>query len=365
MKRVAIIGAGIGAAHLAGYRTLSEHFEVATVCDLDLTRAEAMIGGDPAIALTDDLASVMVDPEIDILDNCLPPHLHFPVSKEALEAGKHVICEKPLVRSMAEADALADVVAATGLQVFPVFQYRYGPGLAQLRALIDAGVAGTPFVASLETHWNRGAEYYAVPWRGSWTGESGGAVFGHAIHAHDFLTSVFGPVAEVSAMLNTRVNPIETEDCAAIAFRMENGAVATSCVTLGAGDDTSRLRFCFEGLTAESGSAPYAPAEDTWRFIARAPREQEEIDAVLAEVGEVRPGFSGFLAAVSETIDGRGGQEVSFADGRCSIELVTAIYQAARNGKPVSLPLNEGDVLYAGLLPGEGFNKVKRHPTGG
>lgn len=351
MRHVAIIGAGIGAAHLAGYRSLPDRFRVSVFCDLDTARAEAAAGGDPAIRISDDLDTVLADPEVDIIDVCLPPHLHFPVSKRALEAGKHVICEKPLVRSLAEADALQEAAEATGRRVFPVFQYRYGPGLAQLRALLAAGLAGKPFVASLETHWNRGAAYYAVPWRGTWEGESGGAVLGHAIHAHDLLCSVFGPVAEVAALSDTRVNPIETEDCAAITFRMENGALATSCVTLGAGDDTSRLRFCFEGFTAESGSNPYAPAEGDWRFIARAPRRQAEIDAVVARVDAAKPGFSGFLDAVADALDAQGGQEVTFADGRRSIELVTAIYASARTQQPVRLPLTSGTELYSGWLP--------------
>lgn len=113
-------------------------------------------------------------------------------------------------------------------------------------------------------------------------GESGGSLLGHAIHAHDLLCHILGPVAEVTALTDTRVNDIETEDCAALAFRMGNGALVTSSVTLGAGDDTTRLRFCFEGLTAESGSAPYSPAQEAWRFIARASTSQSDVDRVLA-----------------------------------------------------------------------------------
>ena len=106
-----------------------------------------------------------------------------------------------------------------------------------------------------------------------------------------FCATSFGPVAEVTALTDTRVNAIETEDCAALALRMENGALATSSVTLGAGEDTTRLRFCFRGLTAESGSAPYAPAEDDWRFTARAPVTQAEVDAVLEEVPQGHAGL--------------------------------------------------------------------------
>lgn len=352
MISVAIIGAGIGAKHLAGYRALPDRFVVRHVCDLDLARAAVATGDDPEIALTDDLDAVLADTSIDLIDICLPPHLHVPVAVRALEAGKHVTCEKPLARSLAEVDRLEAAAAKSGKQVFPVFQYRYGPATAQLRALIEAGLAGKPYAASAETHWNRQAEYYAVPWRGTWAGEAGGAALGHAIHAHDLLCHFLGPAREVFAQTDTRVNEIETEDCAAIALRMDSGALTTSSVTLGAGNDTTRIRICFEGLTAESGSAAYTPAEDTWTFTARAPVTQAQVDAVLAEVPADMPaGFTGYLAAVADALTGRAGQEVTLADGRASIELVSAIYSSARQGRMVQLPITEDDPIYTSWQP--------------
>ncbi|MCZ7483962.1 Gfo/Idh/MocA family oxidoreductase [Rhizobium rhizogenes] len=351
MIGVAIIGAGIGALHLKGYRALPGRFTVKAICDLDLERARKLAEDDPSIKVTASLEEVLADDSISLIDICLPPHLHFPVALQAHAAGKDVICEKPLVRSLEEAHALLVSVRNTGRQVFPVFQYRFGHAMRQLRALIDAGLAGKAFVASSEVHWNRGADYYSIPWRGTWKGECGGATLGHAIHAHDLICHVLGPVEEVFAFADTRVNTIETEDCAAISLRMKSGALVTSSVTLGAGNDTSRLRFCFEGLTAESGTKPYAPAEDTWHFTARAPTTQQEIDAVLARVGTGLDGFAGFLEAIADAIEGGGGNEVTVADGLRSIELVTAIYKSVRQGQPVRLPLSEGDDLYKGWAP--------------
>jgi predicted dehydrogenase len=351
MIRVAIVGAGIGSQHLAGYRALPERFAVRTFCDLDADRVRGVVGKDDTIAVIDDLDAVLADPDIDLVDVCLPPHLHFPVSKAVLEAGKHVVCEKPLVRSLAEADALIAVAEETGRRVFPVFQYRYGHGTAQIRALIDAGLAGKAYAASLETHWNRGPDYYTVPWRGTWAGESGGAVLGHAIHNHDLLCSVFGPVAELSASTATRVNAIEVEDCGAILMTHESGALSTSSITLGSATEISRLRFTFEGFTAESGTAPYAPAAEAWTFTARAPYEQAAIDAVLASIDTQLAGYTGFFDAIADALEARGGTEVTLEDGRRSIELVAAVYHAARTGQRVSLPLSQADPLYESWLP--------------
>ena len=160
-----------------------------------------------------------------------------------------------------------------------------------------------------------------------------------------------GPVAGLSAICATRVNDIETEDCAAINFEMQNGALATSSITLGAATDTSRLRFVFEGLTATSGIAPYAPAAATWEFKARDPIVQTDIDAVLASVTAGASGFSGFFEALFDALNGKPGREVLLADGRRSLELVSAIYYSAKTGRKVILPLGPENSVYDSWVP--------------
>lgn len=348
MIRVAIIGAGIGAEHLAGYRSLPDRYTVTLLCDRDLARAEALAAGE--VATCADMAEVLADPAIDLVDICLPPHLHAATAIAALDAGKHVVCEKPMTCSLAEARDLGAAVAASDRVFSPVFQYRFGPATAQLDALIAAGLAGPPVTASLETHWDRNADYYATGWRGTWAGEAGGAVLGHAIHSHDLLCRYFGPVASVQAELATRVNPIETDDCAAILLSFENGALATSSVTLGAAGNETRLRLVFRDLTVTSGTAPYAPANGPWRFTARDPARQPEVDAIVARTGALS-GFAGYLAALAQAIDGEDGAAVRFDDGLRSIELVTAIYAAARSGARVPLPVAADHALFAGWRP--------------
>ena len=350
MRRIAILGAGIGREHLAALLDLPERWEVAALCDLDLERAREVALG--RVPVSDDPEALIADASVDVIDVCLPPHLHHDVSTRALEAGRHVVCEKPLVPSLAEADALLATAARTGRHLFPVFQYRYGPAMDRLRALMEAGLAGRAYTAALETHWDRRTDYYAVPWRGTWAGENGGAVLGHAIHNHDLLTTILGPVASVQASVATRVNEIEVEDCAAIALTLASGAVATSSITLGAAGDTSRLRIAFERLTVESGTAPYAPAEDVWTFTARDRADQAHVEEVLRGVPKGLSGYRGFFAAVADALEGDGARAVPAEAGRASIELVAAIYASARSGERVGLPQGEGSALYRGWRPG-------------
>ncbi|HCD63978.1 MAG TPA: gfo/Idh/MocA family oxidoreductase [Alphaproteobacteria bacterium] len=349
--RVGIVGAGIGAEHFQAYLALTDRFEVRYMCDLDDARAAQAVSGRKAVTITRNLDQILADPEIDLVDICLPPHLHLSACSAALQAGKDVICEKPLVASLAEADQLADMMQQTGRKVFPVFQYRYGAGAAKLQKLMAVGLAGTPLVGSLETHWHRDEAYYAVDWRGSWAGERGGAILGHAIHIHDWLSFAFGEIDSVFAYLATRVNEIEVEDCASLSIRMRSGALITSSVTLGAATDTSRLRFCFSGLTAESGLEPYKLADSDWQFIARAPQRQAEIESVLADLTPPLSGFQGLFAAIYDHLVSGQGDIVSFADGRRSIEFVTAVYRSAHEGKQIHLPLKEDDPLYHSWVP--------------
>jgi len=349
-RQVAIIGAGIGREHLAAFRQLPQRFHASTLCDLDAARAQEVLATTDT-AYSDSFDDVLADASIDLIDICLPPHLHYDHCERALLAGKSVICEKPLVSSIKDADALIALCKKTGQSIFPVFQYRYGLGGLQMRKLIESDLTGKAFTGTLETHWHRDAAYYDPPWRGTWAGEQGGAVLNHAIHMHDWLSFIFGPVASVYAELATRVNDIEVEDCAAITLRMQSGALVTSSITLGAADDTSRLRFCFEGLTAESGSNPYAPAEGEWTFTARAPFEQKHIDHALAEIQIPPTSYVGLFTAIADALDGQPGNEVTLLDGRQSMEFVSAVYASAREKRPIQLPLTSSHSSYNGWAP--------------
>lgn len=351
--KVAVIGAGIGAAHIEGFAALPDLFEMATVCDLDEAKAKDAIKGLPNCKIVSDYKDVIADPDIDIIDICLPPHFHFPVMMEALAAGKHVICEKPLTTSLAEADQVVARSKETGKLVFPVFQYRYCKGYQKLKRLINADMTGKPYVASMETHWQRGADYYAVPWRGKWATEQGGSTVGHAIHIHNLMTHALGKVVKVAAFLDTKVNPIETEDCCAISMQMESGALVTSSITLGAAGGLSRMRICYEHVTVESASPqPFRIEAGEWVFTATDPSRQAEFDAITAPDESGARWFHAMWEDVHKVLTGNNDVQVpNLEDGRHSIEFITATYQAARDNVVVSLPLDASNRLYNGWAP--------------
>ena len=227
-------------------------------------------------------------------------------------------------------------------------------GFSKLKILIKSGLAGKPLIGTLETHWNRGKDYYSKAWRGTWKGEQGGAILSHAIHIHDLVSMILGPVSSIYAKLSTRVNKIEVEDCAALSIEMENGSLVTSSITLGAANNTSRLRFCFEGLTVESGAStdkPYNPADDEWKFLAREPVNQKEIDELINKVTPTHSWYAGLFNEIANKLDGIESDEVKLIDARKSLEFVTAVYNSSRTGKSVTLPVNKDNPLYESWLP--------------
>lgn len=348
---MAVLGAGIGRAHVEALIRLPDRFRVIAVCDLNAERGGEIAALAERCRIETDIEDVLRATDVDIVVVCLPPALHTPTTVDALEAGKHVVCEKPFALSLEAADRMIQAARASGRTLAPVFQYRHGHGYRQLRHLVSTGLAGRALTVSLETHWNRDADYYSVPWRGTWAGEGGGAILSHAIHIHDMLTHALGPVTRATASLATRVNDIEVDDCAALTLELAGGALATSSITLGAADNTSRLRFCFSGVTAESGLDPYRPGRAPWTFTARPPTEQSVIDASIRSVAAAPESYEGFYAELDRSLRGETAEGASLDDARRSIELVTALYRSARTGASVALPIGADDPGYTGWAP--------------
>ncbi len=352
---VAIVGCGIGRAHIAqGYARYSDKFRVTALCDVDPGRLGA-VGDEFAVPRrTGSFEDVLGMADVDIIDICTPPHLHATQVLMALAAGKEVVCEKPLAGSLAEVDRVIAAETEAPGRVMPVFQYRYGDGVQKARRIIASGIAGKPYLATVETAWKRTPEYYAAPWRGRWSTELGGVLLTHAIHAHDLMTFLMGPAASVFARIATQVNPIETEDCAVASLVMQSGALVSLAATLGSQREITRLRLCFEHVTFESAQMPYAPGDDPWEITAASPESEKRIADVLAGHRTVASRFEGLLGAYHAALAAGSALPVTLADARCSIELVTALYHSAATGVAATLPLGPDHPAYHGWRPAAG-----------
>ncbi|KQV30782.1 oxidoreductase [Rhizobium sp. Root1203] len=350
--RVGVVGAGIASRHLTGFAWNRELFEVPVLCSLDEERGKALCEEFTIPDYTQDVETLIRRADIDVVDICTPPSSHFEICRRAIDAGKHVICEKPLFGSIAEVDEMSRFVArAEGLTLMPIFQYRYGSGVQKLKMLIELGLTGSPFLTTIETHWWRGPDYYAVPWRGKWETELGGGLLGHAIHAHDMLNYVHGGCAEVFSYGATLVNPIEVEDTAALSVKMKNGSLASLSMTLGSREEISRLRFCFSDLVVESIVEPYTMGRDPWTFVAGDKQHQTRIDEALAGYVYKEDGYTRQFELFHQALMRGDEPPVTLEDARNSLELVTAAYHSQRTGVPTPLPILSDHPLYRSWLP--------------
>lgn len=349
---VAVVGCGIGEEHIAsGYRLNAGKFRVVAICDLNQQRLEE-VGDQFGIARrTSRFEDILDMDDVDIVDICTPPGVHFDQIIAALAAGKNVVCEKPLVGSLKRMDeVMAAERQASGL-LMPVFQYRFGNGIEQVRRIIDSGLAGKPYVATAETFWLRDADYYAVPWRGKWATELGGTLMGHAIHIHDLLLYLMGPVSALFGRTATRVNDIEVEDCASASVLFESGALATMSATLGSKEQYSRLRLAFENVSFESDHAPYEPGTKPWRIVPANAGIGARIEALLADWQDVAPGYATQFARLHDAITTGAPLPVTSADARRSLEIATAFYHSAETSADVKLPIGPDHPGYDSWIP--------------
>jgi len=349
--KVAVVGGGVGRVHVRSYQALPEFFEVVAVCDLEAEKAQQMASEGNVPYWTTDLSSIYQRKALDVLDFCTPPYQHYEQIMKALAAGKHVVCEKPLVGSLAQVDQVIEASRMSEKLVVPILQYRFGRGLQKLKRLVDHGISGQPYLSTVEVAWRRREDYYSAPWRGKWETELGGTLLTHAIHHLDMLYYIVGPVRSVYARTASLVNPTEVEDSASVSLEMENGSLATLSSTLGSAHEISRLRFCFQNLTAESNPKPYSTSDDPWVFTGDSDDITERIATTLVDFPPGRPVFEEQFANLHAAICDGEALAVGLGDARNLLEVMTAIYESAQTDRSVSLPIPTDHSKYVGWAP--------------
>src|SRR5947209_17745814 len=145
--RVGVLGAGAWAraAHVPGWRR-DPRCEVAAVCDVEVDRAREFARQFGIPEATDDWQGLVARPDLDIIDVATPSHTHFELAWAALEAGKNVLCEKPVAFDFRDTLRAAELARRKGLKTKLGFTFRYSPGVRYAKSLLDEGFVGTPFI---------------------------------------------------------------------------------------------------------------------------------------------------------------------------------------------------------------------------
>lgn len=211
----AVIGCGlIVKNHLKALKNI-EYAACEAVCDIVPQKAQETAGAYGIPSVYTDYRELLKRDDIDVVHICTPHYLHAQMAVDALKAGKHVLCEKPMALTVEDAKRMAEARDGSKKQLGICFQNRYNESSKYMKDLIDSRELGRVTGARGQVTWDRKPEYYTTsPWRGRWALEGGGVLINQAIHTFDLLQWLAGPVAFVEAGIATRrlKEAIEVED---------------------------------------------------------------------------------------------------------------------------------------------------------
>lgn len=337
--RIALVGCG---------RISKNHFDaisrvagltVTAVCDTVEARAREA-GERLGASWYTDYAKMLREAPCDAVTLATPSGLHPAHGVLAARAGKHVICEKPMATSLAGADDLVRACDDAGVQLFVVKQNRLNPAIQLLRRAVDKGRFGRLYAVNTTVWWARPQEYYEqAPWRGTWEFD-GGALLNQASHYVDLVQWLVGPVESVIAKTATLARRIEAEDTGMAILKFRSGALGCIQVTMLTYPKNleGSITILGEKGTAKIGGTAVNKVEH-WMFS-----DYDDDDKLIEQAATAPPnvygfGHEGYYRNVLAALRGERRADTDGRGGRKSLELILAIYESARTGREVALPL--------------------------
>jgi len=277
-----------------------------------------------------------------------PHRLHVPVAIDALQAGLHVLIEKPLASEKAEAEKLFRIPAARRKIVALMFNQRTDPAHCEIKRWIASGKLGPiQRIQWTMTHWFRTESYYRQGgWRATWAGEGGGVLLNQCPHQLDLLCWWFGSPKRVHGFCRYgRYHRIETEDEVTAYLEYPGGATATLIASTGETPGTNRLEICADRgrVVLEGRNLEFLRNRIPTRRYSKNSQilfSQPQTDRITRVFPDGGPQHRGILDNFSAAIR-RGVPVIAPArQGLDSLELANAILLSSHLGRPVKLPLS-------------------------
>ena len=337
--RIAFSGCGrISKNHFEAIARI-DGLELASVSDIDAERA-ALAGEQWKVPYFTSYEKMLAEMTADVVAIATPSGLHPAQGIAAARAGKHVVTEKPMAISLTGADELVKACDAAGVHLFVVKQNRLNPPVQLLKRAVDRGRFGRIYMASCTVHWARPQEYYdQAPWRGTWEFD-GGAFMNQASHYVDLIQWLMGPVESVMAKTATLARKIETEDSGIAILKFRSGALGVIQVTMLAYPRNLEGSLT---LLGETGSVKIGGTAvnkiEHWQFA-----DYDDDDKLVEAVETIPPnvyglGHEGYYRNVLSVLRGEAKPDTDGRAGRKSLELILGIYESAKTGREVPLPL--------------------------
>lgn len=337
--RVALLGCGrISRNHLDAIERV-EGIRLVAAADTDIDRAR-VVGEAHGVPAFGSLEEMLAAVPSDLVSICTPSGLHPQHGIIAAQAGRNVLTEKPMGISLAAADDLVQACDAAGVQLFVVKQNRLNPSIQLLKRAVDKGRFGRLYMANVTVRWTRPQAYYdAEPWRGTWEFD-GGAFMNQASHYVDLMQWLMGPAESVMAKTATQSRRIEAEDSGVAVVKFRSGALGVM--------EVSVLTYPknLEGsitLLGETGSVKIGGTAvnrvEHWEFA-----DYDDDDKLVDAAATAPPSVYGFghtpyYENVVAVLQGRARADTDGRAGRKSLELILGIYESAKTGREVPIPL--------------------------
>ena len=328
--KIGILGCGrIGGRHAGHIHRLAT---LSAVCDINEARATSL-GREYEVPSVTDLASFLTH-EMDVVAVCTPNGLHAEHTIKALNAGFHVLCEKPMAIRSSDCEEMIKTAERNNRRLFIVKQNRFNPAIEAVKAKIEAGDFGQIYSIQLNCFWNRNFAYYQhSDWKGSQTLD-GGTLFTQFSHFIDLLYWMIGDVEEATALINNYAHRgvIDFEDTGVVTLKFKNGVLGTVNYTVNAYQknmEGSITIFGEKGTVKVGGQ--YLNKLEYQSF------EGEEIGALRAgnpanEYGEYQGSMSNHDKVYENLIDvlSYGGSiATNGLEGLKTVEIIEKIYKAA------------------------------------
>lgn len=313
--------------------------ELAAVCDMDESRARSA-SETYKVPYFSDMHEMMAKAEIDVITILTPSGMHATHTVELAKYKKHIVVEKPMALTLADADQMIAECKKHNIHLFVVKQNRFNVPVVKLRQEFDQGRFGKMVMGTVRVRWCRDQKYYAQDaWRGTWA-QDGGVFTNQASHHVDLLQWMMGDVKSVFAKSNTFLVKTETEDTGVALIEFKSGALGIIEATTATRpqDLEGSLSLLGEGGTVEIGGFAVNKIKN-WKFT----HTTQEDENVIQNYSVNPPNVYGFghkeyLEHVVRVITQNERTLVTGVEGRKSLELITAIYESIESKSEITYP---------------------------
>jgi predicted dehydrogenase len=333
--RIGLIGAGNSASNIATSLTTIPHAKLTAISAVPIESAKYIIEQHQILQnrTFSNYQELLKLPDLDMIIISVPHNLHYQMTLDALKAGKHVLCEKPLAINMKQGREMIETAKEKGLALGTFFQSRYFSASQKAKEMITKGDLGKILQAQVNVLWYRDQDYYdKSPWRGKWATEGGGSLINQASHSIDLMIWLIGKPITIFGAFAAKMHNIEVDDNAAALVLFQNGTYATiqTSTALKPGFPSAVNIFGSEGMISIDGN--------TLKHIDKT--GQENIQNFEKQVGSANDPKKFSLEAQQrlildflDALQNHRAPTIDGAEGLRAIEVITAIYES--NGEKV------------------------------